>query len=131
MNKNVYKSVGNTPKEAFEKIWDLIQFTDDLCMRQENGNWCVRIAVATPTKEEREQFEIKEANIKTDSIYHKNVVDCDLSIRALCCLKAAGIKTVGDLCEKKKSDLLMLRNFGKKTIMELNDFMDHNHLEWK
>ena len=60
----------------------------------------------------------------------KKVTDCDFSVRALCCLRFADIETVGDLVQYKKNELLMFRNFGNKTITELDDFLHDNDLDW-
>ena len=51
-------------------------------------------------------------------------VDMDLSVRALNCLKAADVETLGDLVQFKKTDLLTFRNFGKKSLTELDDLLD-------
>ena len=61
-----------------------------------------------------------------DGIFAKKLCDCDLSIRALCCLKAADIETVGDLCRCKKTELLRLSNFGKRSMLEIEDFLHDN-----
>lgn len=49
--------------------------------------------------------------------------DQDLSVRALNCLKAAGVETVGDLVRFNRNDLLKFRNFGKKSLSELDDLL--------
>jgi DNA-directed RNA polymerase subunit alpha len=49
--------------------------------------------------------------------------DQDLSVRALNCLKAAEVDTVGDLVRFNRSDLLKFRNFGKKSLSELDDLL--------
>lgn len=49
--------------------------------------------------------------------------DQDLSVRALNCLKAAEVETVGDLVRFNRNDLLKFRNFGKKSLSELNDLL--------
>lgn len=57
-------------------------------------------------------------------IYEKKIVDCELSVRTLKCLKKAGVDTVGDLVMHSKYDLLKYRNFGKKSLSELEEFME-------
>jgi DNA-directed RNA polymerase subunit alpha len=47
------------------------------------------------------------------------LVDMDLSVRALNCLKAADVETLGELVSFNKNDLLKFRNFGKKSLTEL------------
>ena len=52
------------------------------------------------------------------------LVDMDLSVRALNCLKAADIESLGDLVSYNKNDLLKFRNFGKKSLTELEDLIE-------
>jgi len=54
--------------------------------------------------------------------------ECELSIRALNCLKHAEKKTIRDLYHTKYTDLLRLRNFGKKSLTELYEFLEHYNL---
>ena len=49
--------------------------------------------------------------------------DQDLSVRALNCLKAAEVETVGDLVRFNRNDLLKFRNFDKKSLSELDDLL--------
>jgi len=51
------------------------------------------------------------------------LVDLDLSVRALNCLKAADVDTLGDLVQYNRTDLLKFRNFGKKSLTELDDLL--------
>lgn len=51
------------------------------------------------------------------------LVDLDLSVRALNCLKAAEVEALGDLVKFNKNDLLKFRNFGKKSLTELEDLL--------
>lgn len=51
------------------------------------------------------------------------LVDMDLSVRALNCLKAADVETLGELVQYNKNDLLKFRNFGKKSLTELEDLL--------
>jgi DNA-directed RNA polymerase subunit alpha len=48
-----------------------------------------------------------------------SLTDLDLSVRAYNCLKAADIKTLGDLAALEVSDMMKFRNFGKKSLTEL------------
>jgi len=52
----------------------------------------------------------------------------DLSVRALNCLKAADVDTLGDLVSYAKSDLLKFRNFGKKSLTELEELVRSKNL---
>lgn len=54
----------------------------------------------------------------------------DLSERTINCLKAADIETLGDLVQYKKKDLLKLRNFGKKSLYEVEKLVELNGLEF-
>lgn len=55
---------------------------------------------------------------------HRRLVECGLSTRTLGCLVGAGIYTVADLCKYNKLNLLHIRNFGKKSLAELDDFLE-------
>ena len=56
------------------------------------------------------------------------LADMDLSVRALNCLKAADVETLGDLVQYNKTDLLKFRNFGKKSLSELDDLLESLNL---
>jgi hypothetical protein len=58
------------------------------------------------------------------------LVDFDLSVRTLNILHAGGIDTIGELVKLHKTDVLKLRNAGRKTLTELDDFMASQGLEW-
>ena len=73
--------------------------------------------------------------------FHENVLhmrqllktklsDHDLSVRALNCLKAAEVDTLGDLVRYNRNDLLKFRNFGKKSLTELDDLLASNNLHF-
>ena len=51
------------------------------------------------------------------------LLDLELSVRALNCLKAAEVDTVGELVRYNRNDLLKFRNFGKKSLTELDDLL--------
>lgn len=57
-----------------------------------------------------------------------NLVDLDLSVRALNCLKAAEVDTLGELVSYTKADLMKFRNFGKKSLTELEDLVARKEL---
>ena len=63
-------------------------------------------------------------------ILKKKIVDCELSVRAINCLKAAGIETVGDLCQKDPKEIRKIQNLGGRTFCELDDLLDDNGLGW-
>ncbi|PID90926.1 MAG: DNA-directed RNA polymerase subunit alpha [Bacteroidetes bacterium] len=52
------------------------------------------------------------------------LLDLELSVRALNCLKAADVETIGDLVQYSKQDLLKFRNFGKKSLTEIEDVLE-------
>ena len=54
----------------------------------------------------------------------------NLSVRALNCLKAADVETLGDLVQYNKTDLLKFRNFGKKSLSELDDLLEGLNLSF-
>lgn len=58
------------------------------------------------------------------------LVDLDLSVRALNCLKAADVETLGELVQYNRNDLLKFRNFGKKSLTELDDLLDNMGLNF-
>ena len=58
------------------------------------------------------------------------LTDMDLSVRALNCLKAADVETLGDLVQYNKTDLLKFRNFGKKSLSELDDLLESLNLSF-
>lgn len=58
------------------------------------------------------------------------LVDMDLSVRALNCLKAAEVETLGDLVTYTKSDLMKFRNFGKKSLTELDELVESKGLSF-
>jgi DNA-directed RNA polymerase subunit alpha len=64
--------------------------------------------------------------MKTFSPILKNkLVDLDLSVRALNCLKAADVETLGELVAYNRNDLLKFRNFGKKSLTELDELLEN------
>lgn len=58
------------------------------------------------------------------------LTDLDLSVRALNCLKAAEVETLGDLVTYTKADLMKFRNFGKKSLTELDELVSNKGLEF-
>ena len=64
--------------------------------------------------------EFNEEVLHMRQLFKTKLADLDLSVRALNCLKAADIETLGDLCRIQRSELLKFRNFGKKSLTELD-----------
>lgn len=65
-----------------------------------------------------------------DEMLDRPITDYPLSIRALNCLKVADINTLRELVRLTEKDLLKVRNFGKKSISELSDFIKDHDLTW-
>jgi DNA-directed RNA polymerase subunit alpha len=85
-----------------------------------------RITLDSEIKAETEEFD--ETSLHMRQLLKTKLVDMDLSVRALNCLKAADVETLGDLVSYAKSDLLKFRNFGKKSLTELEDLVDSKGL---
>jgi DNA-directed RNA polymerase subunit alpha len=85
-----------------------------------------RITLDSEIKAESEEFD--ETSLHMRQLLKTKLVDMDLSVRALNCLKAADVETLGDLVSYAKSDLLKFRNFGKKSLTELEDLVDSKGL---
>jgi DNA-directed RNA polymerase subunit alpha len=81
-----------------------------------------RITLETEIKSETEEFD--ETSLHMRQLLKSKLVDLDLSVRALNCLKAADVETLGDLVSYNKNDLLKFRNFGKKSLTELEDLVE-------
>jgi DNA-directed RNA polymerase subunit alpha len=80
------------------------------------------ITLDTEEKEAEEEFD--ETSLHMRQLLKSNLVDLDLSVRALNCLKAADIETLGDLVQFDKNDMLKFRNFGKKSLTELEELVE-------
>ena len=65
-----------------------------------------------------------------DEMLDRPITDYPLSVRALNCLKSADINTLRELVRLTDMDLLKFRNFGKKSISELSDFIKDHDLTW-
>lgn len=85
-----------------------------------------KITLDLDDKSETEEFD--EGALQMRQILKKKLSDMDLSVRALNCLKAADIESLGDLVSYKKTDLLKFRNFGRKSLTELEDLIEQNSL---
>ena len=87
-----------------------------------------KITLDTDEKHEKDEFD--EEVLRMRQLLKSRLVDLDLSVRALNCLKAAEIETLGDLVQYNKSDLLKFRNFGKKSLTELEALLDMKNLSF-
>ncbi len=87
-----------------------------------------RITLDTEEKAAEEEFD--ETSLHMRQLLKSKLVDLDLSVRALNCLKAAEIDTLGDLVQFDKNDMLKFRNFGKKSLTELEELVENKGLSF-
>ncbi|PKP52747.1 MAG: DNA-directed RNA polymerase subunit alpha [Bacteroidetes bacterium HGW-Bacteroidetes-1] len=87
-----------------------------------------KITVDTDEKSVTEEFD--ESSLHIRQLLKTKLVDMDLSVRALNCLKAADVESLGDLVSFNKNDLLKFRNFGKKSLTELEELVKSKGLEF-
>jgi len=109
------------PKEALQEaakilIHHFMLFSDE------------KITLNHEERAETEEFD--ETSLHMRQLLKTKLVDMDLSVRALNCLKAADIETLGDLVSFNKNDLLKFRNFGKKSLTELEDLIEAKGLSF-
>ncbi len=109
------------PKEALKEaakilIQHLMLFSDEKITLEE--------------EEHDQEEELDEEILHMRQILKKRLVDLDLSVRALNCLKAAGVNTLGDLVQYQKEDLLKFRNFGKKSLAEIEELLEKHNLDF-
>ncbi len=107
------------PKDALKEaakilIYHFMLFSDE------------KITLDSDEKYQTEEFDEEVLHMR--QLLKTKLVDMDLSVRALNCLKAADVETLGDLCTYNKNDLLKFRNFGKKSLTELEDLLDQMNL---
>ena len=109
------------PKDALKEaakilIYHFMLFSDD------------KIALENVELDGNEEFD--EEVLRMRQLLKTKLVDMELSVRALNCLKAADVETLGDLVQFNKTDLLKFRNFGKKSLTELDDLLDSLNLSF-
>ncbi|MDR1380018.1 MAG: DNA-directed RNA polymerase subunit alpha [Tannerella sp.] len=109
------------PKEALKEaakilIYHFMLFSDE------------KIAMETVDTENNEEFDEEVLHMR--QLLKTKLSDMDLSVRALNCLKAADVETLGELVHYNKNDLLKFRNFGKKSLTELDELLDGLHLSF-
>jgi len=103
------------PKEALKEaakilIYHFMLFSDE------------KITLDSDEKMANEEFDEEVLHMR--QLLKTKLVDLDLSVRALNCLKAAEVETLGDLVKFNKNDLLKFRNFGKKSLTELDELLE-------
>ncbi|MDZ7737718.1 MAG: DNA-directed RNA polymerase subunit alpha [Bacteroidales bacterium] len=109
------------PKDALKEaakilIYHFMLFSDD------------KITIDSDDKLANEEFDEEVLHMR--QLLKTKLVDLDLSVRALNCLKAAEVDTLGDLVKFNKNDLLKFRNFGKKSLTELDELLESMNLSF-
>ncbi len=109
------------PKEALKEaakilIHHFMLFSDE------------KITVETQEKKKTQEFD--EEFLRIRQLLKKKLIDMDLSVRALNCLKSADVDSLGDLVSYQKEDLLKFRNFGKKSLSELENLLETLNLDF-
>ena len=109
------------PKDALKEaakilIYHFMLFSDE------------KITLENPDQEENQEFDEEVLHMR--QLLKTKLVDMNLSVRALNCLKAAEVETLGDLVQYNKTDLLKFRNFGKKSLSELDDLLESLNLSF-
>jgi DNA-directed RNA polymerase subunit alpha len=109
------------PKEALKEaakilIHHFMLFSDE------------RITMDIEEKSKEQDFDEHALHIR--QLLKTKLADMDLSVRALNCLKAADVETLADLVSYNKMDLLKFRNFGKKSLAELEEFVQSKGLHF-
>lgn len=80
--------------------------------------------------EEDEVPEVDEEVIRIRKLLHMSVDELELSVRSHNCLTAANITTIGDLVRRDENEMLKFRNFGRKSLTELNKILDEKGLHF-
>ena len=109
------------PKDALKEaakilIYHFMLFSDE------------KITLENPELDGNEEFDEEVLHMR--QMLKTRLVDMNLSVRALNCLKAADVETLGDLVQYNKTDLLKFRNFGKKSLSELDDLIESLNLSF-
>ncbi len=102
------------PKEALKEaakilIYHFMLFSDE------------KIALEAPKEDDVDEFDEEVLHMR--QLLKSKLTDMDLSVRALNCLKSAEVETLGELVVFNKNDLLKFRNFGKKSLTELDELL--------
>ena len=82
------------------------------------------------TLQPEEENTVDEEMLKMRKMLKTSLADLDLSVRAYNCLKAADVKTLGELASLEISDMMKFRNFGKKSLAEIDNLMKVKGLEF-
>ncbi len=82
------------------------------------------------TEEEEQEIEIDEEVLRIRKLLKMSVDELELSVRSQNCLKAANIKTIGDLVKREEAEMLKFRNFGRKSLTELTKMLEEKGLHF-
>jgi DNA-directed RNA polymerase subunit alpha len=124
--KNVKYSVENfrvEQKTDYEKLIFEIQ-TDGSITPQDALTQAAKILIHHFMLFSDERITLDEESLHMRQLLKTKLIDMDLSVRALNCLKAAEVDTLGDLVSFNKNDLMKFRNFGKKSLTELEELVN-------
>jgi DNA-directed RNA polymerase subunit alpha len=87
-----------------------------------------KITIDAPETGESDEFDEEVLHMR--QLLKTKLVDMELSVRALNCLKSAEVETLGELVQLNKNDLLKFRNLGKKSLTELDEFLASMNLSF-
>ena len=87
-----------------------------------------KMAMEAPVDDFTGEFDEEDLHMR--QLLNTRLADMELSVRALNCLKAAEVETLGELVSFNKSDLLKFRNFGKKSLTELENLVKSKNLDF-
>jgi DNA-directed RNA polymerase subunit alpha len=88
------------------------------------------VEVETEAEAAAEEKEVDAEVQRIRAMLNQSVDDLDLSVRAQNCLRAASIKTIGDLVRREESEMLKFRNFGRKSLQELVQVLEERGLRF-
>ena len=86
--------------------------------------------ISLETTTEVESKELDEESLRMRHLLLTKLSDMELSVRALNCLKAANIETFADLVSHQRAELMKFRNFGKKSLSEIDALVDRLKLNF-
>ena len=123
-------------EKAMRKLGSLEPYGDVLnrCSELENENLMLKATLKRQEaeldalrgkKDEAEDSTLSEQDRQVLELLNTRLVDMNLTVRALNCLKAADLETFADLVKCQKTDLLKFRNFGRKSLGELDDLLEN------
>ena len=85
---------------------------------------------AAPSKEEKKEDIVDEQTLQLRKVLKTPLEDLDLSVRAFNCLKAAKINSLSELVQYEQEDLMKFRNFGQKSLSEIEQVLNERGLHF-